>query len=250
MRIGDIMIIFVRWRWSKQRRRRLHTVAVRSGGVAAQAYISMNDAPVGKFSPRARIWSGAILKHEVDIMAVKHRESVDETASLLDSCASTHADFSDMEYVLRHDFASHQYAQRFAPTRFLVSVFEPEQQGPSLFRDPRIRVCAHKYLLRQPDDADFYNMVSSVRDAMSTGLNPRMISLGTSGSYFVCDHGNGDEPRIRGVFKPMDEEPYGNLKCVFSQLTSVPNVYFCASTFGGPWAVLGACSNTDTQPDS
>ena len=32
MRIGDIMIIFVRWRWSKQRRRRLHTVAVSSGG--------------------------------------------------------------------------------------------------------------------------------------------------------------------------------------------------------------------------
>lgn len=59
-------------------------------------------------------------------------------------------------------------------------------------------------------------MVSSVRDAMSTGLNPRMISLGTSGSYFVCDHGNGNEPRIRGVFKPMDEEPYGNLKYVFS----------------------------------
>ena len=48
----------------------------------------------------------------------------------------------------------------------------------------------------------------------------------------------------------MDEEPYGNLKYVFSQLTSVPNVYFCASTCGGPWAVLGAYSNTDTQPDS
>ena len=80
-------------------------------------------------------------------MAVKQRNSVDETTSLLDSCASTRAELSDIEHVLRHDFASHQYAQRFAPTRFLVSVFEPEQQGPSLFRDPRIRVCVHRYLL-------------------------------------------------------------------------------------------------------
>lgn len=93
-------------------------------------------------------------------------------------------------------------------------------------------------------------MVSSVRDAMSTGLNPRMISLGTSGSYFVCDRGNNDEPRIRGVFKPMDEEPYGNLKYVYLMLTSVPNVYFCASTFGGPWAVLGTVSNAYTQLNS
>ena len=93
-------------------------------------------------------------------------------------------------------------------------------------------------------------MVSSVRDAMSTGLNPRMISLGTSGSYFVCDRGNGDEPRVRGVFKPMDEEPYGNLKYVFLMLILVLNASFCASTFGGPWAVLGTCSNADAQLNS
>lgn len=57
-------------------------------------------------------------------------------------------------------------------------------------------------------------MVTRVRDAMSSGVNPRMIAVGTSGSYFVYDRNNEGEPRVRGVFKPMDEEPYGNLKCV------------------------------------
>lgn len=52
-----------------------------------------------------------------------------------------------------------------------------------------------------------------VRNAILSGINPRMISLGTSGSYFVYDQGENG-PRIVGVFKPMDEEPYGNLKYV------------------------------------
>lgn len=90
-------------------------------------------------------------------------------------------------------------------------------------------------------------MVSDVRDAMSSGLNPRMISTGTSGSYFVYDR-HKNSARIRGVFKPMDEEPYGNLKYVIRSsirtlatcLTAVQSVSFCENTFGGPWAVHGA----------
>lgn len=40
-----------------------------------------------------------------------------------------------------------------------------------------------------------------------------MISVGTSGSYFVYEQVN--EPHVVGVFKPMDEEPYGNLKYAY-----------------------------------
>lgn len=86
------------------------------------------------------------LTHDTGIMVAKQRGSVDETTSILDSGVSTHSEFSDLDHVLRHDFTPHQYAQRFAPTRFLVSVFEPVNQGPSPFRDPRIRVRMHKYL--------------------------------------------------------------------------------------------------------
>lgn len=56
-------------------------------------------------------------------------------------------------------------------------------------------------------------MVGRVQDAISSGVNPRMIAVGTSGSYFVYEQGDHDHI-IAGVFKPMDEEPYGNLKYV------------------------------------
>ena len=55
--------------------------------------------------------------------------------------------------------------------------------------------------------------VDRVRESIDAGVYSRMISLGTSGSYFALIREHGDT-RIFGVFKPMDEEPYGNLKCV------------------------------------
>lgn len=87
---------------------------------------------------------------------------------------------------------------------YVISVFEPERSGPS----PYARGCA-------VDDAAFFEMVDNVRASIEEGIQPRMISVGTSGSYFVRVR-DGDETRIAGVFKPMDEEPYGNLKYVFS----------------------------------
>jgi hypothetical protein len=58
--------------------------------------------------------------------------------------------------------------------------------------------------------AEFDAIVDSVRSAIQQGVHPRMISQGSSGSYFA----RNTDGRVVGVFKPKDEEPYaaGNPK--------------------------------------
>lgn len=58
--------------------------------------------------------------------------------------------------------------------------------------------------------AEFDEIVNSVRTAIEQGLHPRMISQGSSGSYFA----RNTDGKVVGVFKPKDEEPYaaGNPK--------------------------------------
>jgi hypothetical protein len=58
--------------------------------------------------------------------------------------------------------------------------------------------------------AEFEMIVESVRTAIEQGVHPRMISQGSSGSYFA----RNSEGKVVGVFKPKDEEPYaaGNPK--------------------------------------
>lgn len=85
----------------------------------------------------------------------------------------------------------------------------------------------------------FDNIVNSVLDAIEAGVAPKLISQGSSGSYFMYDpHG-----RVVGVFKPKDEEPYGPLSpkwtkwlhrnlfpCFFGRPCLVPNNgYICES---------------------
>lgn len=55
---------------------------------------------------------------------------------------------------------------------------------------------------------EFIQVVEDVREAISLGIHPLLISKGSSGSYF-CRNKFGE---IVGVFKPKDEEPYGNLQ--------------------------------------
>ncbi len=50
----------------------------------------------------------------------------------------------------------------------------------------------------------FEDVVESVRVAIELGMHPKMISKGSSGSYFAR---NSDGKTV-GVFKPKDEEPY------------------------------------------
>lgn len=88
------------------------------------------------------------------------------------------------------------------PADYVISVFEPEHGGQSAYAADNL-----------VDDSAFYQMVDNIRASIDEGVQPRMISVGTSGSYFVRVR-ERDDTRIVGVFKPMDEEPYGNLKCV------------------------------------
>lgn len=57
---------------------------------------------------------------------------------------------------------------------------------------------------------EFEVIVDSVRAAIRQGVHPRMISQGSSGSYFA----RNADGKVVGVFKPKDEEPYaaGNPK--------------------------------------
>jgi phosphatidylinositol 4-kinase type 2 len=50
----------------------------------------------------------------------------------------------------------------------------------------------------------FDDIVESVRVAIEVGTHPKMISKGSSGSYFA----RNSEGKVVGVFKPKDEEPY------------------------------------------
>lgn len=58
----------------------------------------------------------------------------------------------------------------------------------------------------------FDEIVESVRLAIEQGIHPKMISKGSSGSYFA----RNTRGKIVGVFKPKDEEPYaaGNRKFI------------------------------------
>jgi len=51
---------------------------------------------------------------------------------------------------------------------------------------------------------EFDDIVESVRVAIEQGIHPKMISQGSSGSYFA----RNSEGKVVGVFKPKDEEPY------------------------------------------
>ncbi|ETN37976.1 uncharacterized protein HMPREF1541_07599 [Cyphellophora europaea CBS 101466] len=50
----------------------------------------------------------------------------------------------------------------------------------------------------------FDDTVESVRVAIELGMHPKMISKGSSGSYFA----RNSDGKVVGVFKPKDEEPY------------------------------------------
>jgi len=82
-------------------------------------------------------------------------------------------------------------------------------QAPEGIRPVTAEMLAHPepgYMTKQ----EFEAIVDSVRVAIQQGVHPRMISQGSSGSYFARNL----EGKVVGVFKPKDEEPYaaGNPK--------------------------------------
>uniref|UniRef100_A0A8B9PBH9 Phosphatidylinositol 4-kinase type 2 n=8 Tax=Aves TaxID=8782 RepID=A0A8B9PBH9_APTOW len=58
-----------------------------------------------------------------------------------------------------------------------------------------------------PKDPEFAEVVRRAELASERGIYPERISQGSSGSYFVKD----PQGKIIGVFKPKNEEPYGQL---------------------------------------
>jgi hypothetical protein len=81
--------------------------------------------------------------------------------------------------------------------------------------------------------AEFFEILESVKEAIDLGIYPQRISKGSSGSYF-CKNKEG---KIVGVFKPKNEEPYGNLNpkwikwihrncfpCCFGRSCIIPNL--------------------------
>ncbi|XP_059163379.1 phosphatidylinositol 4-kinase type 2-beta-like isoform X2 [Physella acuta] len=83
-----------------------------------------------------------------------------------------------------------------------------------------------------PKDPIFAGVVREVELAIEHGIQPILSAKGTSGCYFVRDR----EQKIVAVFKPKDEEPYGQLNpkwtkwmhklccpCCFGRSCLVPN---------------------------
>ena len=52
----------------------------------------------------------------------------------------------------------------------------------------------------------FDDIIESVRVAMEIGVHPKLITQGSSGSYFA----RNSDGKVVGVFKPKDEEPYAS----------------------------------------
>lgn len=82
---------------------------------------------------------------------------------------------------------------------------------------------------------EFDVIVESVKVAIELGTHPKMISQGSSGSYFA----RNSEGKIVGVFKPKDEEPYASrnpkwtkwihrnlFPCFFGRACLIPNLSY------------------------
>ncbi|GAM84555.1 hypothetical protein ANO11243_025510 [Dothideomycetidae sp. 11243] len=85
----------------------------------------------------------------------------------------------------------------------------------SVFQAPDwIRPATSEGLAAYPDTSDrdrvskleFDNVIESVKVAIEQGIHPKLISQGSSGSYFA----RTSDGKVVGVFKPKDEEPYAN----------------------------------------
>lgn len=74
----------------------------------------------------------------------------------------------------------------------------------------------------------FVAIVDSVKEAIHSGIQPLRIAQGSSGSYF-CRNLDG---KIVGVFKPKNEEPYGQLNPKWAKWIH-RNLFPCC--FGRSW---------------
>jgi phosphatidylinositol 4-kinase type 2 len=71
--------------------------------------------------------------------------------------------------------------------------------------EEKVGLLASKREAHRPSPA-MQQALSEVREAISIGIFPTLISQGTSGSYFCYNR----QREVVGVFKPKNEEPYGD----------------------------------------
>ncbi|BFZ54122.1 Phosphatidylinositol 4-kinase LSB6 [Savitreella phatthalungensis] len=83
--------------------------------------------------------------------------------------------------------------------------------------------------------AGFEDIVESVRQAIRADIQPRLVTKGSSGSYFALNK----RGKVVGIFKPKNEEPYGQLNpkwtkwlhrnlfpCFFGRSCLIPNLSY------------------------
>ncbi|KAJ7084380.1 phosphatidylinositol 3 and 4-kinase-domain-containing protein, partial [Mycena belliarum] len=85
------------------------------------------------------------------------------------------------------------------------SVFEPVGTMET-YLNPK--TLDHKPPMSQ---SEFDALAQSVRSCINEGIHPKMITKGSSGSYFARAKNELGTVHTVAVFKPMDEEPFGNL---------------------------------------
>ncbi|KAK4982819.1 Phosphatidylinositol 4-kinase LSB6 [Elasticomyces elasticus] len=83
-------------------------------------------------------------------------------------------------------------------------------QAPDWIRPATAETLAHEYDTGAGSERlskdEFDDIVESVRVAIELGVHPKLISQGSSGSYFA----RNTDGKVVGVFKPKDEEPYAS----------------------------------------
>ncbi|KAL9008409.1 MAG: hypothetical protein Q9173_006464 [Seirophora scorigena] len=112
-------------------------------------------------------------------------------------------------------------------------------QAPDGMRPASAETLDSDYLTEHQGDRmtkiGFDDVVESVRVAIELGVHPKMISQGSSGSYFA----RNTDGKVVGVFKPKDEEPYATrnpkwtkwihrnlFPCFFGRECLIPNLSY------------------------
>ena len=139
-----------------------------------------------------------------------------------------------------------EIASKFKISRVKGKTQEEEQleikhsvfQAPEGLRPASVDTLASEVSGTQGDrmtKMGFDDVVESVKVAIELGVHPKMISQGSSGSYFA----RNSDGKVVGVFKPKDEEPYASrnpkwtkwlhrnlFPCFFGRACLIPNLSY------------------------
>ena len=158
-----------------------------------------------------------------------------------------------------------EIASKFKITRVKGKTREEEQleikhsvfQAPEGYRPASVETLASDVTETQGNKMTkmgFDDVVESVKVAIELGVHPKMISQGSSGSYFA----RNSDGKVVGVFKPKDEEPYASrnpkwtkwihrnlFPCFFGRACLIPNLSYVSEAAA---YVLDSRLRTDLVP--